>query len=513
LFFLSSDSFKGRVAATPESLLAAEYIRSRFRRLGLKAAGSEDSYFQSFNLMSATLGEENRLEMTQGEDASIRVGPRQDYYPLRFSASGQVRATVVYAGFGISAPRISYEDYRGDAFKGKIVLVLDDEPGAKDPESPFDGIVSSHYSRSLQKTLTAQRKGAIGILFVDVAPDELGPVNFEAEAKRYWPETPRRRERYSLATWVDEVRIPAARISPALAEILLRGTGRGLEGLAEAAETESGMAPVPVPGVEIGLTTSVHRHVAPDRNVLGLIEGSDPAVKDEWVIFCAHYDHLGVNAGGEVFNGADDNGSGTVALFEIAEAYSLAARDGQRPRRSVLFAAWDAEESGLLGAWAYTEAPVIPLAKTVAVLNMDMIGRNQEVPENGGRRFRGLEPQSAESNRSSVNVVGHTYTSDLLAEVERANQAIGLEIETGHDNHPTAILRRSDQWPFLQRGVPAVLFTTGFHPDYHTVSDDPERIDYEKMEKILRLVHQLGWNLAQQDERPKMNAGRPTTDQ
>jgi hypothetical protein len=142
-----------------------------------------------------------------------------------------------------------------------------------------------------------------------------------------------------------------------------------------------------------------------------------------------------------------------------------------------------------------------------------MIGRNQEVPENGGRRFRGLEPQSAESNRSSVNVVGHTYTSDLLAEVERANQAIGLEIETGHDNHPTAILRRSDQWPFLQRGVPAVLFTTGFHPDYHTVSDDPERIDYEKMEKILRLVHQLGWNLAQQDERPKMNAGRPTTDQ
>jgi Zn-dependent M28 family amino/carboxypeptidase len=178
----------------------------------------------------------------------------------------------------------------------------------------------------------------------------------------------------------------------------------------------------------------------------------------------------------------------------------------------VLFAAWDAEESGLLGAWAYTERPLTPLAKTVAVLNMDMIGRNQEVPENGGRRFRGLEPQTAESNASSVNIVGHSYTSDLLAEVERANEAIGLELDTGHDNHPTAILRRSDQWPFLQRGVPAVLFTTGFHPDYHTPSDDPERIDYEKMERILRLVHRLSWNLAQQDERPQMNPGRPTTD-
>lgn len=513
LYFLSSDGFKGRVAATPESLLAAEYIRSRFERLGLKPVGSGDSYFQNFNLMSASLGEENLLEVTQGENACIRLRPRQDYYPHRFSASGKVRGAVIFAGFGISAQKLSYEDYSGDAYKGKIVLVLDSEPGAKDPESPFDGIVSSHYSRPLQKALTAQEKGAIGILFVNDVHNNPGPGNFEAGAKRYWPEAPGGRQRTSLATWVEKVRIPAAQISPALAEILLRGTGRSLMELAKAAETESGMTPLPVPGVEVDITTSVNRHVVPDRNVVGLIEGSDPGVKDEWVILCAHYDHVGVDAGGQVYNGADDDGSGTVALFEIAEAYALAAENGQKPRRSVLFAAWDAEESGLLGAWAYTEAPPTPLVKTVAVLNMDMIGRNQEVPENGGRRFRGLEPQSGESNKNSVNIVGHTYTSDLLAEVEKANQNIGLEIETGHDNHPTNILRRSDQWPFLQRGVPAVLLTTGFHPDYHTVNDDPQRINYEKLEKIVRLVHQLSWNLAQQDGRPKMNAGKPTTDQ
>jgi hypothetical protein len=507
LYFLSSDSFKGRVAATPESLLAAEYIGSRFQRLGLKPAGAQGSYFQRFSLMSASLGEDNLLEITQGENASILLDPRQGYYPHRFSASGRIRASVVFVGFGISAPHHSYEDYVGDSYKGKIVLALDSEPGARDPESPFDGLVRSHYSGALQKTLTAQDKGAIGILFVSA-----GPSNFSAVARRYWPETPRSRPRYSLASWVEKVRIPAAQISPALAEILLRGTGRSLAELADAAETESGMTPIPVPGAEIELTTSVHRHVTVDRNVLGLIEGSDPAAKDEWIILCAHYDHVGVNAGGEVFNGADDDGSGTVALFEIAEAYALAVKNGRKPRRSILFAAWDAEESGLLGAWAYTETPPTPLAKTVAVLNMDMIGRNQEVPVNGGGRFRGLDPQTAESNKNAVNIVGDTYSAELYAEVEKANQAIRLELETGYDNNASNILRRSDHWPFLQRGVPSVMFWTGFHPDYHRVTDDPEKINYEKMEKIVRLVHQLTWNLAQQDGRPTMNAGRPTTD-
>jgi hypothetical protein len=512
LYFLSSDGFKGRVAATPEALLAAEYIRSRFERLGLKPVGSGNSYFQNFNLMSGSLGEENLLEVTQSENASLRLRPRQDYYPHRFSASARVKGEVIFAGFGISAPKHSHDDYAGDSTKGKIVLVLDGEPGAKDPESPFDGIVSSHYSGSLQKALTAQDKGAIGILFVDDVHNDPGPGNFEAGAKRYWPEAKGRRQRYSLATWVEKVRIPAAQISPALAETLIRGTGRSLMELARAAEGRGGVEPLPIPGVEIQLTTSVNRHIVPDQNVVGLIEGSDPNLKDEWIILCAHYDHVGVDAGGQVYNGADDDGSGTVALFEIAEAYALAAADGQRPRRSILFAAWDAEESGLLGAWAYTEMPLTPLSKTVAVLNMDMIGRNQEVPENGGRRFRGLAPQSGESNKNTVNIVGHTYTSDLLTEVENANRTIGLEIETGHDNHPTNILRRSDQWPFLQTGVPAVLFTTGFHPDYHTVNDDPQRINYEKLEKIVRLVHQLSWNLAQQDARPEMNTGKPTTD-
>jgi Zn-dependent M28 family amino/carboxypeptidase len=236
---------------------------------------------------------------------------------------------------------------------------------------------------------------------------------------------------------------------------------------------------------------------------VGVIEGSDPLMKNEVVIVCAHYDHEGAN-GNQIFNGADDDGSGTVGLINIAEAYAAAAKAGQRPKRTMLFAAWNSEERGLLGAWAYTENPIFPLDKTAATLNMDMIGRNEEVPPNGGNRFRGLEVQTSESNNNAVNLLGSTRVPDLRTAAERANGGIGLELKFRYDNNASNLMRRSDQWPFLKRGVPAIFFHTGLHPDYHTANDRPERINYVKMEKIVRLVHQLSWNLAQQEDRPKL---------
>jgi len=233
-----------------------------------------------------------------------------------------------------------------------------------------------------------------------------------------------------------------------------------------------------------------------------MIKGADPDLAHEFVIVCAHYDHNGAD-GARIFNGADDDGSGTVALLEIAEAYALAAATGLRPRRSILFAAWNSEERGLLGAWAYTENPIVPLSDTVAVLNMDMIGRNEEVPVGGGGRFRGLEVQTAESNNNALNILGYTYSPDLLSEVEESNQVYGLELKIRYDNNLSNLLRRSDQWPFLQNRVPALFFHTGLHPDYHTTNDRPEKINYVKMEAIARLVHQVSWNLAQTSSRPR----------
>ncbi|MBA3296251.1 MAG: M28 family peptidase [Acidobacteria bacterium] len=306
---------------------------------------------------------------------------------------------------------------------------------------------------------------------------------------------------------MERVRIPAAQISPALAEALLAGTGRTLVDLAKASDTPTGSKPVASTGADVQITISVDRKIIDDRNVVGLIEGSDPKLKDEIVILCAHYDHDGVN-GTDVLNGADDDGSGTVGVMEIAEAYALAAQKGQRPRRSVLFAAWNSEERGLLGAWAYTEAPLFPLAKTVAVLNMDMIGRNEEVPEGGGARFRGLDVQTAESNNNAVNIIGTTRSASLKEVIERANDTIGLTLRLRYDNNISQLMRRSDHWPFLNTGVPAVWVHTGLHPDYHTPNDDADRINYPKMEKIGRLVYQASWDLANATSRPALDRAR-----
>ena len=503
LYFLASDAMQGRLSGTPENRLAAEFIKSRFERLGLRPAGQNGSFYHAYNLMTASLGDGHRFVIsTATGDSERTLRLHQDYYPLSLSASGRSRGSVVFAGFGIVAPDRGHDDYRTGAVDGKIVLMLDHEPGEHDPDSLFDGVVTSEASRTLRKVLDAQARGATAVLIVSDVHNHPGPSNFEAAARQTWPETPRRVARYTLATWLDRVQIPVVQISPAIADALVRGTGQTLDALARSAEADGGVDALDVPGPEIELATAVDRHVVPDRSVIAMIEGSDAELSDELVILCAHYDHNGAD-GTRIFNGADDDGSGTVALLEIAEAYARAAAEGIRPRRSVLFAAWNSEERGLLGAWAYTEDPVMPLDRTVAVLNMDMVGRNEEVPVGGGRRFRGLEIQTAESNRNAVNILGYTYSPDLRTDVEESNEAFGLDLRMRYDNNRSNLLRRSDQWPFLQNGIPALFFHTGLHPDYHTADDVPEKINYAKMETIARLVHQVSWNLAQATSRPR----------
>jgi hypothetical protein len=506
LFFLAGDAMKGRLTDTDENRAAADYIRSRFERAGLKPAAPESSFFQAYNLMTATLADGNSLDVVGGDGAARHLRSGQEFYPHRYSASGRVAGPVSFVGFGISAPHLAYDDYNGDV-KGRIVLALDHEPGERDPKSAFDGVVPSEPSAVWRKAFAAQEKGAAAVLFVSDIHNHPGASNFEATARTYWPDNPPRIKSYTLAGWADRIRIPVAQISPALASELVAGSGKSLEELSKSAETSRGTTPLPLPGARIELQTSVDRHIVPDRNVVALVEGSDPRLKNEWVIVSAHFDHDGIN-GTQILNGADDNGSGTVALLEIADAYALAAAEGHRPKRTVLFAAWNSEERGLLGAWAYTEQPLAPLSSIAAVLNMDMIGRNEEVQVGGGPRFNGLEVQTAESNSNALNVMGFSRAPDLAAAVDKANAGIGLELKKRYDNNSSNLLRRSDQWPFLQRGVPALGFMTGLHPDYHTQYDRPEKINYAKMEKIARLIHQASWDVANSDARPKASTSQ-----
>ena len=511
LFFLAGDAMKGRLTDTDENRAAADYIRSRFERAGLKPAAQGNSYFQNYNLMTPTIGDGNTIEIgtdAGGSKRQLRLGI--DFYPQRFSASGTASGEVVFVGFGISAPWLQYDDYAKtpSTIANNIALILDHEPGERDANSPFDGVVTSESSTAWRKALVAQQKGAAGVLFVSDVLNHPGGVNFEQTARNFWPATAPRIRSYMLASWSDRIQIPVAEISPAVAASLFASGGKSFEELSKEADSPRGMTAT-ASRTRVTIRTAVDRHIVADRNVVALLEGSDPRLKNEWVLVTAHFDHNGVNDT-QILNGADDNGSGTVALLEIADAYALAAKAGQRPRRSVLFAAWNSEERGLLGAWAYTDQPLAPLNTIAAVLNMDMIGRNEEVPLGGGNRFNGLDVQTAESNANTVNMMGFSRAPDVAQAVDAANRgpaAIGLEIRKRYDNNASNLLRRSDQWPFLQRGVPALGFMTGLHPDYHTQYDRPEKINYAKMEKIARLIHQASWDIANAETRPKA----PTT--
>jgi Zn-dependent M28 family amino/carboxypeptidase len=508
LFFLAADPLQGRLTNTPGNRIAGDWVLSQFEGLGLKPGGHSGTFDHRYSLMTATLGEGNALHVGAA-DAYLRPNVQlgAGFYPHRFSANGTVEAAVVFAGFGIVSAERGHDDYRSDpgnsAVAGRVVLLLDREPAVNDPASIFDGVVTAEAAQPIKKVLAAQEKGALGVIFVEDVHNATGPPpNFPAQAANYWPATAPRVERYTLSAWSDRVRIPVVQVSRAVAEQLVAPSKRTLLDLARAAETRGGTTPVAL-NSRVSITTSVAHHTIPDRSIVAMIEGSDPKLRDEYVLVSAHFDHDGADET-RIYNGADDDGSGTVGLIEIAEAYARAAEAGQRPRRSVIFAAWNSEERGLLGAWAYTEDPIVPLDRIVAVLNMDMIGRNEEVQVGGGGRFRGLELQTAESNANATNIIGSVRSPDLRAAFDRANQGIGLDLRYRYDNNLSNLMRRSDHWPFIQRGVPGVWVHTGLHPDYHTIYDRPEKINYPKMLKIARMVYQASWDLANSATRPRL---------
>jgi hypothetical protein len=504
LLFLGGDAFRGRLTATPENSLATEFVASRFSRLGLRTVTNDGSFFLRYNLITARSESTGALEAARGS-ATRKFFQGADFYPQRFSASGVAQGKLAFAGFGIVALDQGRDDYKGVDVRGRVVIVLDHEPGETDPASPFDGVVTSEHADPMKKAIEAERKGAVALLIVSDLHNHPDPENFEALAAAYWPASPPRIERYALQSRVEQVFIPVAQISRSVASELLQGGNESLVALSRSAEANAGASTVALDDVTVTLSVTVRRHIVPDRSVVAGLLGSDPMLKDEWVVISSHHDHEGAD-GAVIFNGADDNGSGTIGLIAIAEAYASATGKGQRPRRSILFASFNSEERGLLGSWAFVERPPVSLAKIVAILNMDMIGRDEEVPEGGAPKFRGLPVQNAESNRDTFTLLGHSRSAALAESIERSNATggFGLRIKKDYDNNVSNLIRRSDHWPFLQYGVPGVWFHTGLHPDYHTANDRPEKIRYDKMEKIVRLVHQASWDLAQQDDRPQL---------
>lgn len=488
--FLASDEMQGRATNTQPNRIAGRYLAHEFELLGLEPAGDNGTYFQEVSLTQGGLGSKNEL-ILRSHDQTREGELYTDFYPASISATGSASGQIVFAGYGISAPEWGHDDYSAVSIADKIALIVPGEPERNDPESVFDGLVDSKYSDNSYKILNAQEQGARGVILL--SSNKRSSLNFSS--RRVWPESGK--GRFQLEGLVNEIRIPAVWVSANYLSQFGLKAEELLEMHGESGKREADL----LLDFQGSISTEVEREPVTVSNVLALLRGSDRSLSKETILLGAHFDHVGVR-NGEIHNGADDDASGTAAILEIAEAFAMSS---SRPRRSILFALWNAEEHGLLGSRHYTRNPVIPLEETVAVFQLDMIGRNQEVDDPDSWRFGGLSAQTPVENLNSLHVIGHSRSEDLKVMVERANLEIGLDLLYELDNHKLNLIRRTDSWPFLTSGIPSIFFTTGLHPDYHTASDTSEKLNYPKMQRVTQLTFLAAWQVANAFQSPQLN--------
>jgi aminopeptidase YwaD len=470
---LASDTYRGRRAGTPEADAAAAWVADGFRKAGLLPGGTAGSYLQSFEFVDGVdLGPKNAL--TTGSAPLGRTwASGTDFRPLVFSGAGKVTADVVFAGYGITAKELSYDDYEGLDVAGKIVLVLRYGPDeaadkgvpvhggpASGPESPF-----AAFTPLRRKASTAKEKGAAALLVVTGlhtkgAEDDLVALRGDGT--------------------LSGAGIPAVSVKRAVAEALFAESGISLEAAQKAIDEAKKPAPRALKS-RADLVADVAPHKARTANVIGVLPGADPALNTEALVIGAHYDHLGMGGSGSldagasvVHPGADDNASGVAALLELARRL---APERAALKRSVLFIAFGAEEEGTLGSLHFTKEPTLPLEKIVAMLNLDMVGRLQ-------------------NETLQVHGVGTSPAWKPL--VASASVAAKLTVKPREQGYGP-----SDQSPFYAAGKPVLFFFTGTHSDYHRPSDTADKIDAAGEERVVRLVASVAEGILESDARPQ----------
>lgn len=455
----AADDMKGRESLSPEGLRAAEYIAQRFREAGVTPHGVDGTYFQPYVIKQPVLGEGNALSIVRGE-ASRPFAVEEDWNPFSVCPATEVEAPVVFAGYGITAKRRQWDDYAGIDVKGKVVLIFRKNPGWREQQH-------ASFRRKLQ---VAAEQGAAALLLCNN------------------PETTKAAGRDQIGHWSGAIGlprgsavIPYAFVSQEIAASLM---GVEIDELAsiEASLRAGGPQSRELDAVRVRLRTVISTtSEANTRNVVGLLPGRDPELAEEVVVLGAHFDHVGLgqygslggrSAAGTIHNGADDNGSGSVSLMELAAWFGVPAN---RPRRSLLFIAFSGEERGLLGSRHYVEDPTVPLDDIVAMLNMDMVGR-------------------ARDGRIQIGGVG--TAKDLQQLVAAQNERYKLRVQW--DPQGTA---PSDSTSFFRKRIPVLFFFTGLHKDYHRPTDDVEHINFSDMTRIAHLVRDVAAEIANRDAR------------
>jgi hypothetical protein len=476
--YLASDDLTGRGSGSEGNDRAGDYLAERFRSAGLKPAGDKGSYFQTFPVFTGVeLGDGNSITVQDAKPQQLRVG--DDFIPLGFSKNGSVYAPVVFAGYGISKPDLGWDDYKGLDVRGKVVIALRHTPDMDD-----NGKLGP-YAALTYKVMTAREKGAAGIL---LATGPLGehPIFFGGEqgpgpAPMPGQPAPARRPTIPLGSASSDAGIPAAVVHPKYVDQLVRRTGKGLRDLQimmAHGETHSFL----VPKVRVGVKVNVLRQTKPTRNVVGLVEGTDPKLKDEVVVIGAHYDHLGMgnehslaeSSAPAVHHGADDNASGTAAVLELAQ-YLAAHRD--KLGRSVLLMGFSGEELGLLGSNYWVKHPTIPLDRVTAMVNLDMVGRMRN---------------------DTCDAIGVTSSPIWPPLLEELGKSAGVKLR----QNSSTPFGGSDHQSFVAKDIPVVFFFTGSHPDYHRPSDTWEKVNADGTAKIARIVAELTARVSREPKRP-----------
>jgi hypothetical protein len=469
IYFLASDDMAGRNIGSLEDHIATDYIAAEFMRLGLKPVGDGGTYFQNMDVHAGDVDKAHTTLTAKLDGVEHTYAIDKDFRWNRQSLrNDNACGTVVFAGYGVSAPEFAYDDLAGTDLKGKVVMVLGREPQADDPKSKFMGTLDSYHAFFWDKIEELRKRGVAGVLIVqDRVPRAVKPIPASAVRSAGGPS-------YALDGPMWDV--PVFTVTREVADQMIAANGKNVDALqAEIDHTlkpltfEVARGSVCMAKAYTGLRT-VH-----GRNVVAMLEGTDPKLKAETIILTAHHDHMGV-IDGHIFHGADDNASGVAGMLAVARAM---VKGGVKPKRSVLFIAYDGEERIFLGSYFYVTHPIVPLAKTVANINLDMIGRDEEDSN---------WPLPADRNANMVNVLGTRYNPGLRRVIDGENKE-SLKLDYKMDVvDPDSLWSRSDHFWFAALHIPQVEFQTGLHHDYHTENDSWDRINYPKLTRIARLV-------------------------
>jgi hypothetical protein len=501
LSYLASDELEGRATFSEGLGLAAAYLAEQLRSCGVKPGGDNGSYFQRVRVLGVKSA--NRSTLTVEMNGQTRVFKDGEGVTFPKNVGGKRNFTVdqvEFLGYGLDAPLANHNDYAGKDVKGKVVVYL----GANGPKG-----LGQQFRRSLggrARYATDQKRA---VASVGVGGGGFGGRQGGAGAAGAGARGGAEQEDFTTVQRLDHPLPPNVTARDDFFEFLFSNAEVKYAELKEKAAKQEPLPSFTLKGVKLSFNLDADYQVVRTqltRNVIGVVEGADPKLKDTYVTFSAHYDHVGyadgaVAQGGgggrrvkegaaedRIWNGADDDGSGTVTLLGVAKAFA----SGPKPKRSLMFLWFAGEERGLWGSRFHADYPTAPIDKILANLNMDMVGRNRDD-----------KPEEA----NTVYLVGSDRISTELHNITvEANDTLAKPLKLDFEmNDPTdleQVYYRSDHYSYAAKGIPIVFFTTGLHPDYHYNTDGVEKINFEKMARIGRLVYEAGRRVANLDHAP-----------